>query len=94
MVPSSAEWLRVLQQRAWARRIPLSGVMELTRRCNLRCVHCYLGSQEEQWARRPEELSTARLIEIIIETGDEIAEPFYGRIANEQRALERVRALR
>jgi hypothetical protein len=38
------------------------------------------------------ELEPAEVIRIIRETGDPIAEPFYGRIANEERAIERVRA--
>ena len=32
-------------RRVMAARIPLDGSIELTHRCNLRCVHCYLGDQ-------------------------------------------------
>ena len=30
-----------IHRRIYADRIPISGEIELTRRCNLRCVHCY-----------------------------------------------------
>ncbi|MDA0323804.1 MAG: radical SAM protein [Verrucomicrobia bacterium] len=66
------EWLRGLKQRAAHLRVPLRGMLELTSRCNLRCVHCYLGSQDEQHARREEEMSTERvksLIDEIIKAG-------------------------
>jgi hypothetical protein len=37
-------------------------------------------------------LTPARAIEAIVETGEPIAAPFNGRIAHEQRAIDRVRA--
>lgn len=46
-------------QRKMARlRVPVNCMFELTSRCNLQCVHCYLGPQEEQRAARSRELST------------------------------------
>ena len=45
-------------QRAVEARIPLDGSIELTHRCNLRCVHCYLGDQKEIRQHRKDELST------------------------------------
>ncbi len=42
-----AAWLRTFRARAARERIPFSAYLELTRRCNLRCRHCYLGSQDE-----------------------------------------------
>lgn len=47
------------------RRIPMQVQLELTLRCNLRCDHCYLGSD-----RKREELSTAEVKRIL----DELAE--------------------
>jgi radical SAM protein with 4Fe4S-binding SPASM domain len=35
------EFSQGLHQRLIARRIPLSGTIEVTHRCNLKCVHCY-----------------------------------------------------
>lgn len=34
-------FLQSLQERAVRERIPLSGTLELTHRCNLNCIHCY-----------------------------------------------------
>jgi radical SAM protein with 4Fe4S-binding SPASM domain len=52
-------------RRAEAARVPLSGTLELTRRCNLRCVHCYLGPQEQWQAASTREMSTAQVLDII-----------------------------
>ena len=35
------EWMDQFRRNAARLRIPVSGMMELTRRCNLECVHCY-----------------------------------------------------
>ncbi|OGO18573.1 MAG: hypothetical protein A2Z14_13100 [Chloroflexi bacterium RBG_16_48_8] len=51
-------------------RIPLSGSFELTHRCNLRCVHCYLGPQEVQHKMRNREMTTDQVRSIF----DEITE--------------------
>ena len=50
-------------------RVPVDGSIELTHRCNLRCVHCYLGDQDEIRQHRREELSTAEIKDIL----DEVA---------------------
>jgi MoaA/NifB/PqqE/SkfB family radical SAM enzyme len=39
-------------------RTPLSASFELTRRCNFRCVHCYLGDQKTIHQHRGRELDT------------------------------------
>ena len=62
-----AGWMRRFRNRVTARRVPVAGTLELTSRCNLRCVHCYLGPQEEQWKKRSQELSTQRVLSIIDE---------------------------
>jgi radical SAM protein with 4Fe4S-binding SPASM domain len=51
-------------------RIPLAGSLELTHRCNLRCVHCYLGPQTERQTSGSREMSTMRMLEIIDEITD------------------------
>lgn len=65
--------------RAWAdrfgkrlieERVPVVGTLELTSRCNLKCVHCYLGPQEEQWKKREQEMSTERVCALIDEIAD------------------------
>ncbi len=69
---TNAEWLSASTRRAVERRIPVAGLLELTSRCNLRCVHCYLGPQEQHWAeeRRRQELSLEKLLSIIDELAD------------------------
>lgn len=58
--------------KAAASRTPLSASFELTRRCNFRCVHCYLGDQETIHQHRGRELDTEavfRLFEEMTATG-------------------------
>ena len=55
-------WTVGLRARAAKARIPLSAVLELTSRCNLRCRHCYLGDQEHQQANRERECDTASVM--------------------------------
>lgn len=69
---TNVEWLTATTRRAVERRVPVAGLLELTSRCNLRCVHCYLGAQEQHWdeARRRQELPLAKLLSIIDELAD------------------------
>lgn len=55
-----------IRRRAAAERIPIFGTFELTSRCNLRCIHCYLGSgtSREESVR---ELSTTQVIGLLDE---------------------------
>ena len=57
-------------RRVMAARIPLDGSIELTHRCNLRCVHCYLGDQDVIRKHRPEEMSTKQVMALIDEVVD------------------------
>ena len=59
-----------LTRRAAEARVPLDASIELTHRCNLRCVHCYLGDQDAIRRHRAEELSTAEVRALL----DELAE--------------------
>jgi radical SAM protein with 4Fe4S-binding SPASM domain len=42
---SDLEFFTLLSARASRDRIPLTGSIDLTQRCNLRCVHCYAGPE-------------------------------------------------
>ena len=55
------EWMTGFRQKTVQQRVPISGILELTSRCNLKCVHCYLGPQEEQRKKRDLEMSTQRV---------------------------------
>ncbi len=54
-------------RRAGHQRIPLDGSLELTHRCNLRCVHCYLGDQKEIRQHRNDELTTSEVKHLLDE---------------------------
>lgn len=60
--------MQKIKQRAAMNRIPLSGTMEITHRCNLRCQHCYLGSQTALAKQPPAaEMDTATIFKILDE---------------------------
>ncbi len=60
-----AQWMADFRRRTIRRRVPISGILELTSRCNLKCVHCYLGPQEEQRKKRELEMSTEQAKDVI-----------------------------
>ena len=47
------------------RRYPLSGMMELTDRCDLNCVHCYINQPAGSQQARSNELSTDQIKDIL-----------------------------
>ncbi|MEO0460212.1 MAG: radical SAM protein [Myxococcota bacterium] len=63
-------WFEQFQIKSLRERVPISGMLELTSRCNLKCVHCYLGDQAEQHAKRDQELDTERFKSVIDELAD------------------------
>jgi len=61
-----------LRQKVEGQRVPLSGVIELTRRCPLKCVHCYNNLPPENSQARSQELSFkehCRILDEITEAG-------------------------
>jgi len=67
---STEEYLRQFNRKAEQMRIPLSGSIELTRMCNLRCVHCYIGGQADWDKTHSGEMGENMLFSVI----DEITE--------------------
>lgn len=67
---NNEDYLRAFNKKAGSQRVPLSGNIDLTHRCNLRCVHCYIGEQAQVRQNRDKELSTNQWQKII----DEITE--------------------
>ncbi|MBU2499574.1 MAG: hypothetical protein KKE57_11795, partial [Proteobacteria bacterium] len=66
------DWSRGVHRRLGRRRIPVSGAIELTRRCNLSCVHCYNNLPANEQGARGEELTTeehCRILDEITEAG-------------------------
>jgi radical SAM protein with 4Fe4S-binding SPASM domain len=54
-------------RRAARARVPVSGDIEITRRCNFDCIHCYLGREKSRAARISGELQTQQWKDIIDE---------------------------
>lgn len=95
----SSAFLRRLSGTAVERRVPLSGALELTQRCNLSCVHCYLGAVARRSAGGPPELGTERRLEVLAEVaeagclfllitgGEPLLHPDFGRVYRRAREL-------
>jgi radical SAM protein with 4Fe4S-binding SPASM domain len=45
------------------KRIPVDGMLELTRLCSLKCTHCYIG--DARWKRDPSELSSQEIKDLL-----------------------------
>jgi radical SAM protein with 4Fe4S-binding SPASM domain len=67
---SAEEYLEEFISKSEKLRVPLSGSFELTHRCNLKCVHCYLGPQSNGKALQNAEMSSDRVHSLL----DEITE--------------------
>ena len=67
---SNADYLNRLSRQAASAGIPLSASIELTERCNLHCVHCYLGDQDALRHHRARELNTAQWLNVIDQIAD------------------------
>lgn len=64
------DFLIDFNRKASLQRIPLSGSIDLTYRCNLRCVHCYLGQQSSCRDRAKSEMGTGRILALLDEIAD------------------------
>jgi radical SAM protein with 4Fe4S-binding SPASM domain len=67
---NDTEYLARLNKKIDDNRIPFSGSIDLTHRCNLRCVHCYLGPQSSSRPTDASELNTEQIRSLL----DEITE--------------------
>jgi radical SAM protein with 4Fe4S-binding SPASM domain len=69
----AGEFWKPIRERAYRERIPLHGSLELTFRCNLRCVHCYITQAESigDVYRDNRELTTGEVCNIIDQVVDE-----------------------
>jgi radical SAM protein with 4Fe4S-binding SPASM domain len=64
------DWSLQLARRTAERRTPISGVIELTRRCNLGCVHCYTNLPAGDRTARAGELTLDEICRILNEIVD------------------------
>jgi radical SAM protein with 4Fe4S-binding SPASM domain len=67
---SDKEYLQQFNRKVAEQRVPLFGSIDLTHRCNLRCVHCYLGGKAGARGNGKQELGTDQWISIIDEITD------------------------
>jgi radical SAM protein with 4Fe4S-binding SPASM domain len=61
--PSNKEYLMGFNRKSAQLRIPLSGSLDLTHRCNLRCIHCYLGDNNNSSLSK--EMNTKQIMSVI-----------------------------
>jgi len=59
------EWGQTLLEKLRWGRYPLGGMFELTNRCNLSCVHCYINEPSKCQTAREKELTTAEIKHIL-----------------------------
>ena len=64
------EYLQEFNKKAAQHRIPVSGTIDLTYGCNLKCRHCYLGGKTSNRENQDKELGTAEWQTIIDEITD------------------------
>jgi radical SAM protein with 4Fe4S-binding SPASM domain len=62
-----SSWSLGVKQRVSTKRVPLGGTVELTRRCNHRCEHCYNNLPATDSKALAEELSTTEVLRILDE---------------------------
>jgi MoaA/NifB/PqqE/SkfB family radical SAM enzyme len=92
--------IRSLFELAEARHVPLNMMLELTYRCNERCLHCYLpetqGARDpraadeltfEEWSRVLGELAEAGTLYVIFTGGEVLLRHDLGRILARAREL-------
>ena len=91
-------WSRV-RSRLWDAAVPVSGGIEITRRCNLRCVHCYVGGERTAppagkgeldtpaWLALLDDMAAAGCLDLLITGGEPLLRPDFAAIYT--RARER-----
>lgn len=65
------EFSDLLRSRIGNQRVPLTGTLELTERCNLDCVHCYINQPAGSYIHRQRELSAVQWRDILDQIADE-----------------------
>ena len=66
-----SEWSKSLHNRLQGRRIPLSGSLELTFRCNNNCIHCYCNTPPNDAAEIVREMNTGTIKDLVSQAVDQ-----------------------
>ena len=69
-VQAYGDWSLSVHQRLSTKRIPISGSMEITQRCNNHCIHCYNNISVGNRKAREEELVSDEYYRILDEIAD------------------------
>ena len=62
---SGSKWGERLLAPIEGQRYPLSGSIDLTERCNLNCVHCYINQPAGSRAAQAREMSTSQVLSVL-----------------------------
>lgn len=82
-------YLDSFRQKAAQLRIPVSGSVDVTSRCNLDCIHCFLGKERtppqkelstEQWLKIIDELTEAGCLYLLITGGEPLLKRGFDKI--------------
>lgn len=65
------DWSTSFHNRNSEKRIPISGSLELTFRCNNNCVHCYCNEPANDTEEKDREMNTGMITDIISEIANE-----------------------
>ncbi|MEK6693359.1 MAG: radical SAM protein [Nitrospirota bacterium] len=65
------DWSNVFHNRNLDKRVPISGSLELTFRCNNNCIHCYCNIPANDRNEMSKEMSTSMATRILSEIADE-----------------------
>ena len=66
--PGNKEYFIEFNRKSVQLRIPLSGGLDITHRCNLRCIHCYLGDNANRTLSK--EMDTKHVVSILDQITD------------------------
>ena len=81
------EMLEALRKKIADQRVPFTGTLELTHRCQLRCVHCYGGDQSrirraaqdelntDQWTTLLHQAAEAGCVDLLLTGGEPLLRP-------------------
>ncbi len=94
---STVEYLKYFNMKIDLQRVAVTGGLELTRQCNLRCAHCYVGSARSfNSGMRPElktdkvlglldEICDSGCLSLLITGGEPLLRPDFGQIYSRAR---------